>query len=58
MDSMAEEISAILDLGWGDFFFFGLTMESKKFSKNDKWPLYIGFNFIDGTPQERIVNFQ
>ena len=52
---MAEEISAILDLGEGDFL-FGFNNGIQKFSKMKISTIYKDL-FIDGTPQERIVNF-
>jgi signal transduction histidine kinase len=52
---MAEEISAILDLG-GEEFLFGFNNGIQKFSKMKISTVYKDL-FIDGTPQERIVNF-
>jgi PAS domain S-box-containing protein len=52
---MAEEISAILDLGGGDFL-FGFNNGIQKFSKMKMTTVYKDL-FSDGTPQERIVNF-
>lgn len=52
---MSEEISAISDLGQGDFL-FGFNNGIQKFSKMEVTTVYRD-SFLEGTPQERIMNF-
>lgn len=52
---MSEEVSAILDLG-GDELLFGFNNGIQKFSQKKMTTVYRD-SFIDGKPQERIMNF-
>ncbi len=52
---MSEEISAILELGEGDFL-FGFNNGIQKFSKSAGKTIYRD-SFLEGTPQGRVVNF-
>jgi len=55
LDLMSEEITAIFDLGKGDFL-FGFNNGIQKFSQREMTTVYRD-SFIIGTPRERIINF-
>ncbi len=55
VDLMSEEISAILDLGRGDFL-FGFNNGIQKFSQMELSTVYRN-SYVIGAPQGRIINF-